>query len=109
MTFVRGSKYLGGYVTNNQAEYEGLMLGLRAAVGQGFTALDVAGDSQLVCRQITGQYQVNAPGLVPLHSRAMGLVGTFDQFNIRSIPREENRVADALANEAMDRRVGSCR
>jgi len=83
-----------------------LLLGLKAARTHGFTSLDVLGDSQLICRQVSGEYNVNAPTLIPLHRKAMEIVRTFQAFSIKSIPRDGNKVADSLANEAMDRRSG---
>jgi ribonuclease HI len=90
--------------TNNEAEYNGLLSGLRYAKKLGINNLSVEGDSLLVIRQMKGEYAVKANNLKPLHREAKSLSNLFQDFSIRYIPREENKLADQLANKAMDRR-----
>ena len=96
-------RYLGR-ATNNLAEYQGLILGLTQAAALGVRRLTVLMDSELLVRQLNGQYQVKSPQLKPLHQQARQLLTGFAQVQIRHIPRERNQLADALANQAMDQR-----
>ncbi|MFN2538594.1 MAG: bifunctional RNase H/acid phosphatase [Mycobacteriales bacterium] len=91
-----------GSATNNVAEYSGLIAGLKAALELGATDVDVRMDSKLVVEQVSGRWQVKHPGLRPLAREATELLGRFDAFTARWIPREQNKHADRLANEAMD-------
>jgi len=91
-----------GETTNNVAEYRAFIAGLEAAVEMGVERLQVRLDSMLLVRQIRGEYRVKAPGLKPLHRRAMALADRFPAFSIGHVRREENTVADALANAALD-------
>ena len=91
-----------GTATNNEAEYHALIQGLRLARSEGIERLRVEGDSQLIVRQIRGEYGVNAGNLRPLYERATDLMGEFDSLSIHHVPREENSRADLLANEALD-------
>jgi ribonuclease H / adenosylcobalamin/alpha-ribazole phosphatase len=95
-----------GVATNNVAEYQGLIAGLRAAAEIGATAVDVRMDSKLVVEQMCGRWQIKNPGLRPLAAQAAKLVREFDTVSFGWIPREKNKRADALANQAMDRAVG---
>ena len=92
-----------GVTTNNVAEYNGLLAALRAALELGARTLEVFADSQLVVRQMTGEYRVKNEKLKPLFLEARRLSGGIPRFRIAHVPREENREADRLANEAMDR------
>jgi ribonuclease HI len=94
-----------GRATNNVAEYQGLLHGLRWAVARGAKAVEIFSDSELLVRQMTGRYRVKNPGLQPLHHEAEALAGRFAHLRIRHVPREENREADALANRALDLRA----
>lgn len=94
-------KYLG-HATNNVAEYQGLLLGLEAAQEQGASSLEVRLDSELIVRQLNGQYKVKSPHLKPLYEQAKGLLHAFDSVTIVHVRRENNREADKLANQAMD-------
>jgi ribonuclease HI len=96
------SQYLGSQ-TNNYAEYAGLLAALSYALKHGFKALKVFSDSELMVRQINGQYQVNHPVLKELHGKAMRLIDQLQAFEINHVLREKNREADRLANQAMDR------
>jgi ribonuclease HI len=91
-----------GVTTNNVAEYSGLVAGLEAALSAGVTALEVRLDSLLLVRQVLGEYRVKAPGLKPLHRRAVGLLARIGSARVRHVPREQNSRADALANAALD-------
>ena len=97
-------KFLGEE-TNNVAEYMGLILGLRRAKAMGIKELDVLADSELVVKQLNGDYAVKAEHLQPLHAEAQALLKAFDQIEVRHIPREENGQADAMSNRAIDERL----
>ena len=94
-----------GFATNNEAEYSGLVTGLRAAHGLGVTNVIVEADSLLVVRQLQGAYKVKKQNLRPLFEQARSLLEGFDSFELRHIPREANGRADGLANMAMDTKV----
>jgi ribonuclease HI len=97
-------KFLGDS-TNNVAEYWGLILGLRRARAMGIRSLEVLSDSELLVRQLSGQYQVKADHLRPLHAEAAELLRAFPDVEVRHIPREENEQADAMSNRAIDERL----
>ena len=92
-----------GETTNNVAEYTALIRALEEAKVLGARRVEAFSDSQLLVRQMSGRYRVKHPGLKPLHLRAAGLVRDFESFVFTHVPREENRDADRLANEALDR------
>jgi ribonuclease HI len=94
-------KYIGK-TTNNVAEYHGLLAALEYALGNEHLRLRVLTDSQLMARQIAGQYKVRSSDLLPLFEKAKRLISQFESFSIRHVYREENQEADRLANEAMD-------
>ena len=91
-----------GSTTNNRAEYEALIRALEVAETYGFDDVDVYGDSELVLKQLRGEYDVNVPELRERRVRAMELLETFDEWVLQHVPRELNDRADALANEALD-------
>jgi ribonuclease HI len=91
-----------GVSTNNVAEYRGLLLGLERARALGATEVEVVNDSELVARQVQGDYRVKHAGLKPLHQQALTALRAFDRWSIRSVPRERNARADALVNAALD-------
>jgi probable phosphoglycerate mutase len=91
-----------GRTTNNFAEYQGLLAALEYALGHGYPRLRVLTDSELMARQISGQYKVRSPDLRPLHDKAQAMIARLESFSIRHVYREQNREADRLANEAMD-------
>src|SRR5207237_1517012 len=99
------SKYLGRQ-TNNSAEYNGLLAALEYALQNGRKALKVISDSELLVKQIRGQYKVNSPALQQLHRRAQELIRQLDWFSIQHVLRAQNREADELANCAMDEGMG---
>lgn len=90
-----------GEGTNNEAEYCALMAVLDAAVEAGVQNLVVHGDSQLVIRQVNGEWLINAPSLVPLCKTVLELKAQIPQVTLRWIPREENGEADALSKRAI--------
>ena len=91
-----------GVATNNVAEYQGLIAGLRAAIELGATAVEVRMDSKLVVEQMSGRWQVKHPAMKPLAKEAAGLVRELGSVQFGWIPRERNKRADRLANVAMD-------
>jgi ribonuclease HI len=91
-----------GHQTNNVAEYQGLLLGLRHAQELGAREVEVRADSELMIRQLQGRYQVRNPALKPLHAEAMRLLRGFDRAGLKHIPREENKLADEMSNRAID-------
>jgi len=91
-----------GRATNNVAEYYGLIAALDAARERGVERLRVESDSELLVRQMEGRYRVKSPDLRPLHERAVKLSRAFEHFEIAHVPREKNREADRLVNEALD-------
>lgn len=95
------SKYLG-HATNNVAEYQGLLAALDYAVEHNYRRLKIITDSELLTRQIEGQYKVKNANLKVLYDRAQAIIEQFDAFRIEHVRREHNREADRLANEAMD-------
>jgi len=94
-------KYIGR-MTNNVAEYYGLIAALDYAQSHGIRALRVESDSELLVRQMRGQYKVKSAELRPLFERARKMSHTFPSFKIEHVYREQNAEADALANEALD-------
>jgi ribonuclease HI len=97
------SSYIGE-TTNNVAEYRALLLGLELAKRVGAAEVEVINDSELVARQIGGQYKVKHAGLKPLFQEAMAALREFDGWSVRNVPREDNSRADGLVNEALDTR-----
>jgi ribonuclease HI len=91
-----------GVATNNVAEYRGLLLGLARAQALGATEVEVVNDSELVAKQVNGQYKVKHPDMKPLHAQAIAALQGFDRWNVRSVPRAQNPAADALVNAALD-------
>jgi ribonuclease HI len=91
-----------GVATNNVAEYRGLLLGLERARLLGATEVAVVNDSELVARQVTGEYKVKNAALKPLHSQALAALRALEHWSITSVPRERNARADALVNAALD-------
>lgn len=92
-----------GVATNNVAEYRALVAGLEAALALGARRVEVRMDSELIVRQAIGRYRVRNPGLIPYHNRVLALRSRFDEVVFRHVPRAQNRLADALCNQALDR------
>jgi ribonuclease HI len=98
--------YLGS-ATNNVAEYAALLILLHHARQRDATELTVHSDSQLLVKQMRGEYRVKNPRLQRMHAAARRLVASIPQVTFRHVPREENQEADRLANQAMDERQSS--
>jgi ribonuclease HI len=98
-------KYIGR-MTNNVAEYYGLIAALDYVQSQGIKALRIESDSELLVKQMRGQYKVRSLELQPLFERARKMSQALESFRIDHVYREQNREADALANEAMDKVEG---
>ncbi|GAB6877093.1 ribonuclease HI family protein [Thermaerobacter litoralis] len=91
-----------GATTNNVAEYTALITGLERALARGVRHLEVYSDSELMVRQLNGQYRVKNEGLKPLFRQALELAARFDAVRFIHVPREQNREADRLANQGID-------
>ena len=98
------AQYLGK-TTNNIAEYKAAILGLEHAVKQGATRVNLFADSELLVKQLNGQYKVKNEGLKPLHAQAKELIAKIGSVEVQYIPREMNKEADALANKAIDEKL----
>jgi ribonuclease HI len=90
-----------GVTTNNQAEYQALIAALKYAVDIKATEVEARSDSLLIVNQMNGSFRVKKEELKPLYTEARSLSALIKNFSIRHIPREQNRQADALANQAM--------
>jgi len=99
------SEYLG-HQTNNYAEYSGLLAALQYAIKHGPKALKIVSDSELMVKQIRGEYKVHNLTLRELHTKAAQMIAQLDWFTIGHVLREGNQDADRLANQAMDRGMG---
>jgi ribonuclease HI len=91
-----------GIATNNVAEYRGLLAALTWAVAEGIGRLHVRSDSELLVKQMRGEYRVKSPGLQPLWDEARRLAREIGEVRFEHVRRELNKEADRLANEAMD-------
>jgi ribonuclease HI len=91
-----------GNVTNNVAEYRGLLAALEWAVRHGHRQLRVRADSLLLVKQMRGEYRVKNPGLQRLYDKACQLVSRLERVDFEHVRREQNKEADRLANDAMD-------
>jgi ribonuclease HI len=91
-----------GTATNNVAEYTALVRGLEAAADLGLKRIAVFSDSELLVKQMNGEYRVKHPDLLPLYEDARELLKEFDSVAISHVRREQNKRADALCNEALD-------
>ena len=91
-----------GHATNNVAEYRAVQLGLELASALGAREVEVVNDSELVARQIGGQYKVKNAALRPLYVETMEALRGFDAWKVRNVRREANERADELVNEALD-------
>ena len=91
-----------GIATNNVAEYRGLLLGVRRAAELGASEVEVVNDSELVAKQVNGQYKVKHADMKPLHAESLQALGAFARWTVRSVPRAQNADADALVNQTLD-------
>lgn len=99
---VRHGEYIG-VATNNQAEYRALIAGLQRAKTEGATELSCFLDSELLVKQLLGEYRVRDADLRPLHGEARSLAERFQRVTFTHVPREKNKEADRLVNEAIDK------
>lgn len=100
---VEKAVYLGE-TTNNQAEYQALIIGLEEVVKLAPARLTIRMDSELIVKQLKGEYRVRNRNLMPLHGRARELIEQLAAVEVVHVPREENVHADRLANQAIDNR-----
>jgi len=91
-----------GRTTNNVAEYRALLLGLDRARALGATEVEIVNDSELIAKQLTGEYRVRNEELAALHGEALRALEAFESWSIRTVPREQNTAADALVNRVLD-------
>jgi ribonuclease HI len=101
---VRKGRYLGE-TTNNVAEYQALLLGLEEARKLAVKKLRVLADSELMVKQLNGHYRVKSPHLLPLWRQALQALQQFEAYAIIHVPREKNRLADEVANQAIDQKT----
>lgn len=91
-----------GKTTNNRAEYEALIRALEVASEYGFDEVVCRGDSELIVKQVRGEYDANDPGMRERRIRVRELLAEFDEWSLSHVPREINERADELANDALD-------
>jgi ribonuclease HI len=91
-----------GEQTNNVAEYRALLLGVARAVALGATEVEIVNDSELIAKQVNGQYKVKHAAMKPLHADALKALSAFEKWTVRTVRREQNADADALVNQALD-------
>ena len=91
-----------GTATNNVAEYRALLLGIELARRRGAEEVELIGDSELIVKQVNGEYRVKDAGLRPLYEQVRSALAGFDRWSIRHVRREHNAAADALVNETLD-------
>jgi ribonuclease HI len=102
---IKELKYFLGMATNNVAEYRAVILALQKAFDLGAGSVTVYLDSELVVRQLRGEYKVREAHLKLLHREALDILNRFSEYHIHHVPREENRRADQLANEAIEQKI----
>lgn len=98
----KGSEFIGTKITNNYAEYMGLIIGLKQAKEMKIKQLIVEGDSMLVIKQMNGEYKVKSLHLIELYNEAKLLEKVFDSIHYKHIYRNKNKRADELSNIAVD-------
>jgi ribonuclease HI len=92
-----------GHATNNVAEYKAVLLGIDRAVAFGAEEIDLVGDSELIVRQVKGDYKVKDATLRELHGQVLTALKSFENWSIRHVRRDDNAEADRLVNEELDR------
>jgi ribonuclease HI/ADP-ribose pyrophosphatase YjhB (NUDIX family) len=97
----QGGEYIG-ITTNNQAEYQGVRLGLERAIERGISSLEFRIDSMLVVNQLNGLYTIKNRELWPINERIQSLLKSFNSIKFKHVPREMNALADALVNKYLD-------
>jgi ribonuclease HI/ketosteroid isomerase-like protein len=95
-----------GEATNNVAEHKAIQLGIELARELGASEIELVNDSQLVARQIGGEYKVKNKGLMPLFTETMAALREFERWSVRDVRREQNERADQLVNDELDRQAG---
>jgi len=98
------ARYLGT-TTNNIAEYQAAIIGLEHCMKLGASTVRLHADSELMVKQLNGLYKVKNEGLKPLHTRVKELIAKIGRVEVKYIPREQNKEADALANKAIDEKI----
>ncbi len=98
------ARYLGT-ATNNVAEYTAAIIGLEHAVMLRATRVKLCADSELLVKQLNGQYKVKNEGIKPLYAKLKELIAKIGSVEVQYIPRDQNREADALANKAIDEKL----
>jgi ribonuclease HI len=96
------SEYIGE-ATNNVAEYTAVIRALEKGLELGGVEISLFTDSELLAKQVNGEYAVRNEGLIPLYKQVINLKGEFDKFKVTHVPREKNKIADSLANQAIDK------
>lgn len=91
-----------GDTTNNVAEYRAMLLGIELARELGASEVELVGDSELIVKQVRGEYKVKQDHLRPLHTKVRDELRGFESWRVRNVPRSENARADELVNEALD-------
>ena len=91
-----------GSATNNVAEYRALLLGIEIARARGAEEVELIGDSELIVRQIKGEWKIKNAPLRELRAEVVAALAGFDAWSARNVPREQNEAADALVNETLD-------
>jgi ribonuclease HI len=91
-----------GRATNNVAEYRALLLGIKRAAALGATELELVGDSELIVKQVKGEYKVKDTTMRELHAQVKEALRGFEAWSIRHVRREHNAEADRLVNEVLD-------
>jgi ribonuclease HI len=101
-TEIEGRGKTIGSATNNVAEYRALLYGIERAAALGAREVELIGDSELIVKQVKGEYRVKDAALRELHSQVRSALGGFDRWSVRHVRREHNAEADRLVNEALD-------
>jgi ribonuclease HI len=91
-----------GHATNNVAEYRALLLGIELAANHGATEVELIGDSELIVKQVRGEYRVKDAVLKEFHAEVKRELTQFERWSIRHVRREHNAAADSLVNQALD-------
>ena len=98
-----------GVATNNVAEWKALLLGLHAAAERGIRRLAIRLDSELVVKQLRGEYRVKHADLQPLHRQALALLRKFEHVDVRHVRRKDNALADKLVNHVLDQEAAAAK
>lgn len=96
------SKYLGDGLTNNQAEYLALINALKFCNNRGYEEIKIFSDSELLVRQMNGDYDVNSENIIELYEKAKSLELKFQQIDYEHVSRDKNEIADGLANKSIE-------